>query len=99
MSSRASTPLRHPVVVTGASTGIGRATTERLARAGTPVIAGVRKQADYDALAAIPGVEPVILDVTKADDVAALDAAFPVGAAAGARYPADVMKFVDPKKV
>ena len=34
----------------------------------------------------------------SAEDVAALDAAFPVGAAAGARYPADVMKFVDPKK-
>ena len=66
------TALHHPVVVTGASTGIGRATSERLARAGTPVIAGVRKQTDFDALAAIPGVEPVILDVTKADDVAAL---------------------------
>ncbi len=36
--------------------------------------------------------------VLSAEDVAALDAAFPVGAAAGARYPADVMKFVDPKK-
>jgi len=71
MSSAAS-HLHHPVVVTGASTGIGRATTERLARAGTPVIAGVRKQADFDALARVPGVEPVILDVTKADDVAAL---------------------------
>ena len=38
-------------------------------------------------------------DITLSEDeVAALDAAFPVGAAAGARYPADVMKFVDPKK-
>ncbi len=36
--------------------------------------------------------------VLSAGEVAALDAAFPVGAAAGARYPADVMKFVDPKK-
>ncbi|MEQ1908868.1 MAG: aldo/keto reductase [Vicinamibacterales bacterium] len=36
--------------------------------------------------------------VLSQDEVAALDAAFPVGAAAGARYPADVMKFVDPKQ-
>ena len=36
--------------------------------------------------------------VLSAEDVAALDAAFPIGAAAGARYPADVMKFVDPQK-
>jgi aryl-alcohol dehydrogenase-like predicted oxidoreductase len=33
--------------------------------------------------------------VLSAEDVAALDAAFPIGAAAGARYPADVMKMVD----
>ncbi len=32
----------------------------------------MRKQTDFDALAAIPGVEPIILDVTKADDIAAL---------------------------
>ena len=38
-------------------------------------------------------------DITlSADEVSELDAAFPVGAAAGARYPADVMKLVDPKK-
>lgn len=36
--------------------------------------------------------------VLSPEDIAALDAAFPIGAAAGARYPADVMKFVDPKK-
>ena len=36
------------------------------------MIAGARKQADYDALGQVPGVEPVMLDVTKPDDVAAL---------------------------
>ncbi len=65
-------PPTGAVLVTGASTGIGRAAAERLARAGTPVLAGVRKDADAQALGAIPGVEPVILDVTNADHIAAL---------------------------
>ena len=65
-------PPAGAVLVTGASTGIGRAAAERLARAGTPVLAGVRKDADAQALGAIPGVEPVILDVTNADHIAAL---------------------------
>jgi len=65
-------PPHGAVLVTGASTGIGRATAERLAGAGTPVLAGVRREADADAVGAIPGVEPVILDVTNADHVAAL---------------------------
>lgn len=65
-------PPRGAILVTGASTGIGRATAERLARAGLPVLAGVRREADADALRAIAGVEPVILDVTDAEHVAAL---------------------------
>ena len=65
-------PPHGAVLVTGASTGIGRATAERLARSGTPVLAGVRKEADADALRAIPGIEPVILDVTDAGQREAL---------------------------
>jgi NAD(P)-dependent dehydrogenase (short-subunit alcohol dehydrogenase family) len=62
------------VLVTGASTGIGRATAERLAGRGIPVLAGVRRGEDGAALAATPGIEPLILDVTRADHVAALRA-------------------------
>jgi NAD(P)-dependent dehydrogenase (short-subunit alcohol dehydrogenase family) len=66
------------VLVTGASRGIGRASVLRLARAGWDVYAGVRSEADGAVLAAeAPGVTPVVLDVTDADQVAALDDALP----------------------
>jgi NAD(P)-dependent dehydrogenase (short-subunit alcohol dehydrogenase family) len=58
-------------VVSGASTGIGRATAERLAADGFHVLAGVRKQADAERIAA-PGIEPVILDITDDDHIASL---------------------------
>lgn len=58
-------------VVTGASSGIGRAAAQRLADDGFHVLAGVRKQSDGERIAA-PGIEPVILDVTDEDDIAAL---------------------------
>ena len=57
------------VMITGASTGIGRACAERLASAGFNVYAGARKKKDLDDLARIPRVEPVALDVTSAKDV------------------------------
>ncbi len=60
------------VLITGASTGIGRATTERLARAGATVFAGARSQADLDSLRAIaPSVVPVALEVTDPTSIAA----------------------------
>jgi NAD(P)-dependent dehydrogenase (short-subunit alcohol dehydrogenase family) len=61
------------IVVTGASTGIGRACAERLARDGHSVIAGVRREADAEALRAThAAIEPAIVDVTDAAQVAAL---------------------------
>ena len=57
---------RRPVLITGTSTGIGRATAQRLARGGWDVLAGVRHVAD-----APPGTTPVVLDVTLPDGVAA----------------------------
>lgn len=61
------------IMVTGASTGIGLATVERLAAQGHQVFAGVRKQADADALKQrVPGrLVPVIVDVTDQSQVTA----------------------------
>jgi NAD(P)-dependent dehydrogenase (short-subunit alcohol dehydrogenase family) len=61
------------VLVTGASTGIGRYTAERLAAAGYFVYAGARKAADIEELNKIENVMAVRLDVTKQDEI---DAAF-----------------------
>lgn len=57
------------VLITGASTGIGRMTAERLAQAGYFVYAGARKPADMDALNGIENVRAVRLDVTIQDDI------------------------------
>ena len=59
------------ILVTGASTGIGRNVTEHLAAAGYFVYAGARKPADLEALGKIKNVQAIKLDVTKADDIAA----------------------------
>jgi NAD(P)-dependent dehydrogenase (short-subunit alcohol dehydrogenase family) len=57
------------VLVTGASTGIGRKITERLAADGYFVYAGARKDADLEALRKIKNVQAVRLDVTKQADI------------------------------
>ena len=63
------------VVITGASTGIGRETALRLARAGFAVLAGVRREEDGADLRAQDGrIEPVIVDVTDAGQIASLAA-------------------------
>lgn len=61
------------VLVTGASTGIGRATALRLDAAGWRVHAGVRREEDAEALreAASGALQPLFLDVTDAQQVAA----------------------------
>jgi NAD(P)-dependent dehydrogenase (short-subunit alcohol dehydrogenase family) len=61
------------ILITGASTGIGRATALRLAGSGWTVLAGVRRAKDGDALVAAGGelVVPLTLDVTDAAQIAA----------------------------
>jgi len=61
------------VLVTGASTGIGRTTALRLDGSGWRVFAGVRKEADAESLRreASPHLVPVILDVTDPEQIAA----------------------------
>jgi NAD(P)-dependent dehydrogenase (short-subunit alcohol dehydrogenase family) len=63
------------VLLSGASSGIGRACAEQLGRSGWRVLAGARRDADLEALATVPGVEPLRLDVTSEADVAAAAAA------------------------
>jgi NAD(P)-dependent dehydrogenase (short-subunit alcohol dehydrogenase family) len=62
------------VVITGASTGIGRACALALDAKGFRVFAGVRKDADEDALRAVGSARltPVRLDVTDAESIAAV---------------------------
>jgi NAD(P)-dependent dehydrogenase (short-subunit alcohol dehydrogenase family) len=57
------------ILITGASTGIGRNLTETLAENGYHVYAGARKDKDLAALDAIDNVTAVKLDVTKQDQI------------------------------
>ena len=59
------------VLITGASTGIGRHATEYLAAEGYFVYAGARKAADIDALNKIENVMAIRLDVTVWDEISA----------------------------
>ena len=65
--------VRRSVLITGSSTGIGKACSARLAGAGWKVYAGVRKPADGEHLTAqhAGDIEPVIVDVC---DQASIDA-------------------------
>lgn len=60
---------QHAVLVTGATTGIGRLIAERLAAEGHFVYAGARKPADIAALSAIENIQGVRLDVTVQSDI------------------------------
>jgi NAD(P)-dependent dehydrogenase (short-subunit alcohol dehydrogenase family) len=64
-------PNQKAVLVTGASSGIGRKITEHLAAKGYFVYAGARKPADLDALNALQNVQAIRLDVTQASEIVA----------------------------
>jgi len=57
------------ILVTGASTGIGRHIAETLAAEGHFVYAGARKQKDLDALSAIGNIQGIKLDVTVQEEI------------------------------
>jgi NAD(P)-dependent dehydrogenase (short-subunit alcohol dehydrogenase family) len=59
------------VLISGASTGIGAATARELARRGYHVLAGVRRDADADALRGTR-LEPVNLDITDPAQIEAV---------------------------
>lgn len=65
------------VLVTGAARGIGRSIVTYLAERGWDVIAGVRSEQDAHDLERVPRVSAVVLDVTAADQVAALADSLP----------------------
>ena len=67
------------VLVTGASSGIGRNITERLAGNGYFVYATARKDKDLEALNALENVQAIRVDVTSQDDVDAAVAAVRAG--------------------
>ena len=75
------------VLITGASSGIGRACAEHLAGLGFQVFAGVRKQSDADSLGETGAgrIRPLTLDVTDAESISAaaraVDEASPAGLA------------------
>ena len=62
------------ILITGASTGIGRNLAEALAAEGYHVYAGARKDADLEALDAIENITAVRLDVTRQDQIDAVAA-------------------------
>jgi NAD(P)-dependent dehydrogenase (short-subunit alcohol dehydrogenase family) len=63
--------MEKAVLVTGASSGIGRKIAERLAAKGCFVYATARKDADLERLSAIANVRPICLDVTRPAEIAA----------------------------
>src|ERR1700712_3078629 len=71
MTTSTETQPSELVVVTGASTGIGKATAQRLAADGFLVLAGVRREQGATPPRA-HHIEPIILDITDEQQVAAL---------------------------
>jgi NAD(P)-dependent dehydrogenase (short-subunit alcohol dehydrogenase family) len=65
----ADTDGQKAVLITGASTGIGRNAAEALAKEGYFVYAGARKPADIEALSQIDNIMGIRLDVTVQDEI------------------------------
>ena len=63
------TKAQKAVLITGASTGIGRNAAERLAAAGYFVYAGARKASDIEQLNKLENIMAVRLDVTQQDEI------------------------------
>jgi len=63
--------LNQIILLTGASTGIGRATAQHLDQLGYTVFAGVRREQDGAKLrkGASERLKPILLDITKPDDI------------------------------
>jgi NAD(P)-dependent dehydrogenase (short-subunit alcohol dehydrogenase family) len=59
------------MLVLGATGAVGQETVTRLRAAGATVVAGGRDEAAITALAAATGAEPVVVDVTEGEQVAA----------------------------
>jgi NAD(P)-dependent dehydrogenase (short-subunit alcohol dehydrogenase family) len=78
MSTNGTTKNRGTIVITGTSTGIGRAAATWLADAGFKVFAGARKLSDAPEG---PGITPLVIDVTDGATITA--AAQTVAAAVG----------------
>ena len=72
----ASTGATQTIVITGCSTGFGRAAALRMARAGWRVFATVRSAAAAASLQAEagPGLQPVVVDITRVEEVQGLRA-------------------------
>ncbi|MBE0671344.1 MAG: SDR family oxidoreductase [Anaerolineales bacterium] len=64
-------PSTQAIIVTGASSGIGRHLTIRLAERGHPVYATARKETDMESLSKIENVIPLLVDVRNAEQVKA----------------------------
>src|SRR5262245_18883810 len=64
-------PSRGALLITGTSTGIGRACTVHLDNLGFTVFAGVRKQSDADSLRGTGSgrTQPLMLDVTDSESI------------------------------
>lgn len=62
-------PGQKAILVTGASSGLGRAMTEMMAAKGHFVYAGARKDKDIKELNAIENVQAIRLDVTKQKEI------------------------------
>lgn len=74
MATQSFSPQNKGVLVTGCSSGIGRAVSLRLAERGFTVFAGVRKEADAEALRRLnqPNLAPICpLDLTRREQIAA----------------------------
>jgi NAD(P)-dependent dehydrogenase (short-subunit alcohol dehydrogenase family) len=64
-----SVAAKKSVVVTGASSGIGREIAESLSKSGYLVYATVRREKDLASLRRLPNIHPIIMDVTKLEQV------------------------------